>query len=228
MRSAVAFTLSLLLLPLSARAADGELAVSAMTAAPPTEVTAALKPFIGEAGFKAVRGDKTVVEIWWCKLVPAPVKPSDAPILFPDTPVGSLWGVARISADWKDIKGQGIKPGVYTLRYCLQPADGDHLGASDFRDFLALVPADADVKPEALKDDKIVQMSRKVAKSTHPAVLMLRPHSAKHEKLPVIVKARVNEENLWIVETTIPCKAADGKAADQPVGVVLVGLAKAG
>ena len=48
-------------------------------------------------------------------------------------------GNARDRRLSSDIRGKVVKPGVYTLRYALQPQNGDHLGAAPNREFLLLV-----------------------------------------------------------------------------------------
>ena len=45
------------------------------------------------------------------------------------------------------LPGQGIQPGLYTLRYELVPNDGNHLGVANSRDFGLLVRAADDPDP---------------------------------------------------------------------------------
>jgi hypothetical protein len=207
----------------------GAFSVEAFQAATPKEISPAFKALMGEAGIRLHRDGKPLVEIWWVKAVTAPVKPVDGSVLMPGVAMGQVWGVVRVLSDWKDIRGQTIKPGVYTLRYGLQPADGDHLGASDYRDYLVLVPAELDTKTDTLAMEPLFNAGRKASRTMHPAVLMLRPHEGKAAKLPAIVKAKVNEEDLWIVNTSVTFQEnASAKPAVQNLGIVLIGIAKAG
>ena len=88
---------------------------------------------------------------------------------------GTLVGAMRVSGEFKEIRGKAVKPGVYTLRYGLQPQNGDHLGISTFRDFVLLSPAALDKDPKALGFDGVVALSKEVIGTAHPASLSLDP-----------------------------------------------------
>jgi hypothetical protein len=88
---------------------------------------------------------------------------------------GTLVGAMRVSGEFKEIRGKAVKPGVYTLRYGLQPQNGDHLGISTFRDFVLLSPAAIDKDPKVLGFDGVVAISKEVIGTAHPASLSLDP-----------------------------------------------------
>ncbi len=88
---------------------------------------------------------------------------------------GTLVGAVRVSGEFKEIRGKVVKPGVYTLRYGLQPQNGDHLGISMFRDFVLLSPAAIDKDPRVLGFDGVVALSKEVIGTAHPASLSLDP-----------------------------------------------------
>jgi len=88
---------------------------------------------------------------------------------------GTLVGALRVSGEFKEIRGKVVKPGVYTLRYGLQPQNGDHLGISTFRDFVLLSPAALDKDPKVLGFDGVVALSKEVIGTAHPASLSLDP-----------------------------------------------------
>ena len=88
---------------------------------------------------------------------------------------GTLVGAVRVSGEFKEIRGKVVKPGVYTLRYGLQPQNGDHLGISTFRDFVLLSPAAIDTNPKVLGFDGVVALSKEVIGTAHPASLSLDP-----------------------------------------------------
>ena len=88
---------------------------------------------------------------------------------------GTLVGAVRVTGEFKEIRGKAVKPGVYTLRYGLQPQNGDHLGISAFRDFLLLSPAAVDKDPKVLGFDGVVALSKEVVGTAHPASLSLDP-----------------------------------------------------
>ena len=88
---------------------------------------------------------------------------------------GTLVGAMRVGGAFKVIRGKVVKPGVYTLRYGQQPQNGDHLGISQFREFLLLSPAAIDTDPKVLGFDGVVALSKEVIGTAHPASLSLDP-----------------------------------------------------
>lgn len=88
---------------------------------------------------------------------------------------GALVGALRVTGEFKEIRGKVVKPGVYTLRYGLQPQNGDHLGISTFREFLLISPAAIDTDPKVLGFDGVVALSKEVIGTAHPASLSLDP-----------------------------------------------------
>ena len=67
-----------------------------------------------------------------------------------------------------------MKPGVYTLRYSMFPINGDHQGVAPQRDFLVMSPAALDqAAAPVAKFDDLMNMSRKVSGTPHPAVLSM-------------------------------------------------------
>ena len=53
---------------------------------------------------------------------------------------GTLVGAVKIEKDFRDIRGRVVKAGTFRIRYGIQPANGDHLGVSPYRDFLLFLP----------------------------------------------------------------------------------------
>jgi hypothetical protein len=89
---------------------------------------------------------------------------------------GSFVGAMEVRTPWTDARGQPIPPGVYTLRYALQPLTKDHLGLSPRRDFLLLAPAARDRDPAIERDvEKLWAAGREASGTGHPAVLGLGP-----------------------------------------------------
>ena len=80
-----------------------------------------------------------------------------------------MLGALRFPGEGHDYRDQTIAKGVYTLRYGLQPVNGDHLGVSTYRDYALLVPAakDSGVKDLAVKKLN-EQMPRPPGRATRP------------------------------------------------------------
>ena len=139
---------------------------------PPPELAPAISKALEQQGTKITGSNGVFCEVWFRTALPAGPKSSEESVTLPTIPHGTLLGAIRFPAQGADRRGQPIKPGVYTLRYSLQPLNGDHLGVSPQRDFLVLVPAADDKDLNAAPNfDALMAMSRKASGTPHPAVL---------------------------------------------------------
>jgi len=117
----------------------------------------------------------------------------------------TLFGVISFPKDTTDFRGQAVKAGFYTLRYELSPDDGNHLGVSQFRDFLLLVPASRESDPDkALSFDELVTMSRAATGTKHPAPLSLV--EAGSGGGPAIAR---NADGYWIFSAAVKLASGD-------------------
>ena len=111
-------------------------------------------------GYRIVDGQgKPFADIWLRKSIPASSKPAGAKgvIQFPFLAESELLGVIQLPGEGHDYRDQAIAKGIYTVRYGLQPVNGDHLGVSPFRRLFA-APArrqgqdPGDPAPQATRD----------------------------------------------------------------------------
>ena len=93
-------------------------------------------------------------------------------MLFPFLADGELIGLLQFAAEGHDYRDQPIAKGVYTMRYGLQPVNGDHLGVSTFRDYSLLLPAAKDQSLDAPAAQAARGASAESAGTSHPAVLL--------------------------------------------------------
>jgi hypothetical protein len=165
-RAAYAIAALLVLTPV----AHAQLTATTGDGAPPAELAAPVKVLLGPA-MKVVAGPATL-EFWW---VSALRVTGSGAFEWSQVAEGSIVGAVRISGSFKEIRGKTIKPGVYTLRLGLQPQNGDHLGASPFREYLLLSPASVDTDAKPLGFDGTVALSKQTIGASHPAALSLDP-----------------------------------------------------
>lgn len=162
----------------------------------PPEITASVAAKIAPGGVRAAVGANTLT-FWWVKELAASAEasafaPATADKSAPRTPrawsdvaEGTLVGAVKIEKDLRDIRGRVIKAGAYTLRYGIQPANGDHLGVSPFREFLLLSPAGQDTDPAPRGHDALTDLSKQTIGGSHPAVWSLDPPVATEAALTV-------------------------------------------
>jgi hypothetical protein len=144
--------------------------------APPQELSPAVRSVLAETGVRAVVG-ATDLTVWLRREPPLAETPSSAMgLAFKSLKQGELVGALQVAAPWSDYRGRTVPPGLYTLRTALRPEDGYHMGVSEYRDFLLLLPAAEDTDPgRPWTYDEMVELSRRSSTSSHPAVLALFP-----------------------------------------------------
>jgi hypothetical protein len=131
------------------------------------------------AGGVRVSVAANTLTFWWVKELPV------TSAGWGDLAEGALVGAVRIDKDFRDVRGRVIRAGTYTLRYGIQPANGDHLGVSPFREFLLLSPAAVDSDPAPRGHNGTVEISKETIGGSHPAVWSLDPPVASEAPLSI-------------------------------------------
>jgi hypothetical protein len=144
---------------------------------PPEEVSQAIRDAMGSGGIQITAGDKLLGEFWFREEIPMKDSPSgELGVNFGNLEQGVLMGVVKLAEEWRDYKNLAVAPGVYTLRYGLQPQDGNHMGVAIYRDFMLLVPAAQDQAVDvAWSADELYLQSYGATGQPHPGVLALFP-----------------------------------------------------
>jgi hypothetical protein len=214
--------LAILLLAVSPSRAAAEDGVKPLKEAPPKELSADVVKALAETGYQVTADGKVVCDIWLAKEWAAKAKFTPTlSMLYPLEP-GELVGAIRYPKKSNDYRNQQIRPGVYTVRYGLQPEDGSHLGTSMTRDFVMLLPAAKDAKPARIADlMAMFKQSAEVSRSTHPAILAMLAVPA-DGKSPAV--RQIAERELWSVRLAGKAKAGE-RVSDLPIEFVIVGHA---
>ncbi len=196
-----------------------EHSLAALDDAPPADaLSEGVVGAIRQTGLTVKRGNRALCNLWLANewKTRSDFKASLS-MLYPFQ-VGELLGVVEFKRTAADFRGQEIASGVYTVRYALQPEDGNHVGTSETRDFCLLLPAADDTSSGALSPEAMIELSTKAAQSNHPAMLCLlrAEEAAADPKLE-----HEDEHDWWILNLS-------GSAAERgmlPLKLVLVGQA---
>ncbi|HUI44317.1 MAG TPA: hypothetical protein VL523_20320 [Terriglobia bacterium] len=168
-----------------------------------------------------------ICDVWWVKSVPT-VKPagSSPDILENNIQAGTLMGLLQfLSPDAEDFRDQKLKPGLYTMRYAQIPQDGNHMGVSQYRDFLLLSPVGADAQVGmALSFDDLLNLSRRASGTSHPAVMSLAAANPAYKKLPAVV---ADDQGNCSIQALLHETSAAG-VQEMAVALVLITPAKEG
>jgi hypothetical protein len=150
-------------------------------APPPADFAPAIATLLSPDAITVKVGDVPVT-LWWVRALPLETSPSGSP-KWSDVSEGTLVGAVSVGGTWHDIRGYVLKPGAYTLRFAMQPQNGDHLGVSPNREFLLLAPAAADTSPGVAGAKGAVDLSKKAVNRAHPSALSLDPPLASRPAL---------------------------------------------
>ena len=191
-------------------------------AEPPSGLNAAIAKSLQPTGQQLVGDDGPICTVWLAKELP--IKPDFKPSLNVKYPLlpGQLIGILRVdqASGYRDFRGQDVAAGVYTLRYGLQPVDGNHIGTSETYDFLLAIPAAVDTDPATIKSfEGVVGKSAKTTGSNHPAILSLLAPTA-DQKSPQLVHDESRE--FWIVSFS----TTTAEAKPLPVRLIVVGVSE--
>ena len=157
-----------LTIPFSVIAESGKLeSVGAFTEASASD---ALKKALEPKGYRVRLADgKVLCEIWLRNGV-ASGKNDAQGAVYTSLADSALIGVVTFPQQATDFRRQVIKAGSYTLRYAVHPQDGNHLGISPIRDFLLLLPINADQDPTTkYKFEDLTALSKKASGTNHPS-----------------------------------------------------------
>jgi hypothetical protein len=188
---------------------------SAQPTQAPAELSAGIKGELQKSGFKVAAGE-TTLEFWWVTAIKMTADGEG----WDNVESGTLVGALRVTGAYKEIRGKPVNPGVYTLRYGQQPQNGDHLGISQFREFLLLSPAAVDQDPKTTGFDGVVALSKQTIGTAHPAALSLDPPVATE----AVFSAYSNEQGHKGVVFEMPRSVSGKPAGTIRFGVILIGL----
>ncbi|MFO0891553.1 MAG: hypothetical protein U0790_20720 [Isosphaeraceae bacterium] len=229
MRSSSAWILLAALAPASLPAQEAY-KVEAIKTAPPASISPEIGAVLQPGGYRVLDDQgKPFAELWLRKSIPAASQPAGPKgvIQFPFLQESELLGVMNLLGEAHDYRDQAIAKGVYTMRYGLQPVNGDHLGVSPFRDYVLLLPADKDKAVGALPRKQLETQSSESAGSSHPAVFFMLAAPTTGGGSPVPAMIRDEEKNTWRV--LVPLDLAvkgEAKSVPYPVTIILVGASE--
>ena len=176
MRRVVVFSFAAVLALSVAAFAQDTYKIEATKGLPGGDVSQAVQGMLQPQGESLLDSSgKVLSEVWLRKDLDVAASPdTSSDVLYGKIARGSLVGVIHYPEATKDYRGQGIKAGFYTLRYELIPQDGNHMGVSQYRDFLLLVPAAKDADPsKAVTFKDAVKLSRDSTDTGHPGVVLM-------------------------------------------------------
>jgi hypothetical protein len=203
--------------------------VEELKQAPPPSFAPPISGVLESRGYRIIDDQgKPFAEIWLRKAVPASANPAGAKgvIQFPFLAESELLGVMNLVGEAHDYRDQAIAKGAYTMRYGLQPVNGDHLGVSPFRDYSLLLPGTKDKSLAVLPRKQLETQSAESAGSSHPACFfMLAVPSASGSTAPTMIHD--SEKNTWRVVLPLSLEVkGEPKPLIYPISIIVAGVSE--
>ncbi len=191
---------AILVLGFGPRASAQGFSVVQANAAAPQELSAAVRTVMSDQVLRVSGPSGLICEIWLRKAVPAKAAATALGVTFTQLDEGTLVAVMRVAADTRDYRRQGVKAGVYTMRYCLSPVNGNHQDVAPQRDFLLAIPAAADLDPATVSETQTIELSKKTIGSAHPSPWPL--FLGEGDASAAAAVKHDTDDDLWILEFT--------------------------
>jgi hypothetical protein len=198
--------------------------VTAVMAKPPESIAEAIRAELAAEGLVVKVGETALAEFWLRAVLPSGAEADavKAGLKVTDLAETTLLGVVRFPVAFTDYRKQVVPPGVYTLRFAVQPDIGDHKDTAPHREFAMLSPTAKDRDPDTLDLKDLLKLSREsTAAGDHPAVIMIAPVKAKVEK-PTI---RALDDSVQLLELTQTVNARGGRT-NMAFGITVTGSSK--
>jgi hypothetical protein len=186
--------------------------VAAVEEEPPVEVADSIREILQTTAIEIHKEDAPIYKFWFREEIPIG-SPSDSS---PDASLralreGTLLGVVSVLQSQRDYRDDTISKGIYTLRYALQPQDGNHLGTAHYPYFAVLVPANTDDQLDRLTTySAVVKASSRHTATGHPVSLSLRPPGEPPTSSPELTEPAPHHK---AVRLQLPARVNDSKEA---------------
>ena len=187
----------------------GDFSVKVADKEPAGQIGESIRKTLQSKAVQLLNGDTPGFEFWFESEVALKSKPGSVEKALGCIQETTLLGAVSVGNGQRDYKDNEIAPGVYTMRFGLQPQDGDHLGSAEYPYFVVLIPAKNDTQLDGLTTFKaMAKASGKDTASGHPVVLSLRPASSHSGDLPKLDQPAVDHRS---VRVKVPAKAGEEK-----------------
>lgn len=207
-------------LPAGIAAAGEGYGAKTVEKAPPAELADEIKAELKGEALQVSGPDGLRYEFWFAKSVELTGAPGDDGLK--KIPEITLLGAAQVQdVENLDFREDEVLPGVYTMRFGMQPEDGNHLGTSPYPFFAILIPSERDEELGGIADhDDMVDRSMEDTAGVHPYILAMQPLP---EDAPGVAEVAEGEHDWQYVVIEVPGKA-DGKDAPFKIALVFEGI----
>jgi hypothetical protein len=206
--------------------AQDALTVQSVEGKAPEGVAEPLADLLSKTSYAIVEDGKEVLHVWLRDEIPS--NGAEGEFVGSETiEDGTFVGVYEVKEEsFTDFRGQDLKPGVYTLRMSSHPQDGNHMGIAATPQFLCLALAEEDKSPEPVDREELMEMSKRAARTGHPAALYAAPVFEAPKGPGATVHE--NDANHVLLDVSTKAALAGGKTAVLALSIVFIGESEGG
>lgn len=151
----------------------GDYAVEVLKDGAPAGVADPVRAVLAPSGYRVLGGGKPALDFWFRAALSTVDAKAEKGVHYGTLKQGTLVGVLRVHEGAVDFRAQKVAAGLYTMRYAVQPDDGDHQDMTEARDFLLLSAAGDDLNPDPMELKPLIKQSARLNGKKHPGVLFL-------------------------------------------------------
>jgi hypothetical protein len=178
---------------------------------PPTNLDASIQAILSPQAIQVSKGKTLIYEIWLRTDTPLKAKPKSTVESLNSLKETTLIGATQVFKEERDYREDELYTDLYTMRFSLQPQDGDHLGTSEHPYFAVLTPAKLDKKINGLNTyDELVETSGQDSATGHPFILSLWPVEKNEPGNPKMTQPAQDHEGVRVM---LPGTASDEKSS---------------
>jgi hypothetical protein len=159
----------------TALAAQESARLTVAAADPPQEVAEPIREILNNEAVSLANGESVFFQFWFRKEFPLAQPPAGGSLALDTLEEGTVLGILKVHSERYDFRDEEIPPGVYIVRFGIQPEDGNHLGVAPTRTFALLIPAQNDKQLDPVPHEELMKVAAVINAASHPSSLNLQP-----------------------------------------------------
>jgi hypothetical protein len=211
-----------LVAPTTAVVAQEPVRLTVAAADPPEVVAEPIRKVLNREGVSLADGASPFFQFWFRTELPLAQSPDGGTLGLDTLQEGTVLGVLKVSSERYDFRDEEIPPGIYILRFGIQPEDGNHLGVAPTRTFAVLIPAQHDTQLEPVAHEELMKAAAVINAANHPSSLNLQPIEQADGEFPRLDELNNGEHKVLLLQ--LPARlGTSGDATTLNVALVYEG-----
>jgi hypothetical protein len=198
-------------LPVARLFAADAVKLKLVDAEPPQEIAEPIRAMLDHKSLQLSEGDKPFYEFWFRKELPLAKQPENGSLSLETIKEGTVLGAVKVNGERRDFRDEELPPGIYVMRYGIQPEDGNHQGVAPTRTFALLIDAKTEKKLDPVPHDELVKIAATINAAKHPSNFNLQPYENAEGELPRLDERSDGEHKVILLNRL--ARVADAREA---------------